>query len=133
MITPEQKEACDYATKVTRDAVLKECESAGLTPIRLIKDIKAGLRARETKATYDKDLGAFAYSKSMISWAARQKAIDQAIGILGIKAPDKHDVTSAGQAIDFNSIPKAEREMLLESQKLMRAAINGKRRKNLKS
>jgi hypothetical protein len=133
MITPDKVEDCEYAANVARDHVLKSFHSAGLSVERLVKDIKAGLKAKEVKASYDKDLGAFAYSKAMICWPARQKAIDQAIGILGIKAPDKTDITSGGQAIDFNSIPAAEREMLLESQKIMRAAINGKRRKGSKS
>ena len=118
-------EAAEYA----RENVLKTCESQGLTTLRIVKDIKAGLKAKETKATYDKDRGDFAYSKPMICWAARLKALDQAIGILGIKAADKHDVTSGGQVIEFNTVPAAEREIILESQKLMREIINGKRGK----
>lgn len=115
------------AADVAREVVLKACESAGLNTERIIKDIKAGLKAKEVKTSYDKDLGAWAYSKPMICWTARQKAIDQAIGILGIKAADKHDVTSGGEVIDFNSISPAERNLLLESQKIMRDVINGKR------
>jgi len=122
-----EAEILNDALEYARSNVLKACESNGLTTLRIVKDIKAGLKAREVKAAYDKDLGNFVYSKPLVCWTARQKAIDQAIGILGIKAADKHDLTSGGEVIDFNSIPAAERDLLLESQKIMRDVINGKR------
>lgn len=116
-----------------RDAVYEKtiaiCETEGVTSLSIVKGIKAGLRAKEVKAQYDKDAGSWAYSKALISWGARQKAIDQAIGILGVKAPEKHDLTTGGKAIDFNSIPADEREMLLESQRIMMEKLNEKRRK----
>jgi len=122
-------EDCGFAHEVARADVLKAFDSENVGVLTLVKAIKAGLKAREVKANYDKDLGAWAYSKSMIAWGARQKAIDQAIGILGIKAPEKHDLTTGGQAIDFNSISADERDLLLESQKIMMGQLNAKRKK----
>lgn len=121
-----RQESAREAAIIARQEVLDACESNGLTLLALVKGIKAGLRAKETKATYDKDTGEWAYSKAMICWAARQKAIDQGIALLGIKAPDRHDVTTGGEAIRFDSISPEERELILEASRAIQAVKDGK-------
>lgn len=121
-----RQESAREAAIIARQEVLDACASNGLTILALVKGIKAGLRAKETKATYDKDTGEWAYSKAMISWAARQKAIDQGISLLGIKAPDKHDLTTGGHPIDFNTISIEEREAILEASRAIQAVKDGK-------
>jgi hypothetical protein len=77
--------------EIARDAVLKDCKMVGLTLRKTLRRVKDGLDAKETKANYDKDRGKWVYSAPMVDWSARAKAVDQAISIFGIKAPEKHE------------------------------------------
>lgn len=121
-----EAEILESASEYGREAVLKTCAALGMDSQLIVKEIMAGIKAKEVKPHYDRDAGAFVYSKPLVAWAARLKAIDQAISILGLKAPDKHDVTSAGKALDFNSISPTEREELLAATRMIQAMQDGK-------
>ena len=76
-----------------RSQTIKAFKKAGVTLGRVAKRISEGLDANENKVFYDKDRGKCVVGPDMINWAARQKAIDQAVAILDIKPAEKHDVT----------------------------------------
>lgn len=116
----------EKAAEIARQTVLDACRDAGLETRLLVKGILAGLKAKEVKAHYDKDAGAWTYSKPMVAWPARQKAIDQGIGVLGIRAADKHDITTSGAPISFGSIPDEERELILEASRNIQRVKDGK-------
>lgn len=82
----------NLAGDMARTIVIQQCEEAGLTVPKVISGIVAGMDAMEQKVQYSQSDGDFMYSKKMISWSVRQKAIDQAIAVLGIKAPEKSDL-----------------------------------------
>lgn len=82
----------NLAGDMARTVVIQQCEKAGLTVPKVISGIVAGMNAMEQKVQYSQPDSVFVYSKKMVAWAVRQKAIDQAIAILGIKAPEKSDL-----------------------------------------
>lgn len=82
----------NLAGDMARTVVIQQCEKAGLTVPKVISGIVAGMNAMEQKVQYSQPDSDFVYSKEMVAWAVRQKAIDQAIAILGIKAPEKSDL-----------------------------------------
>ena len=82
----------EKSKEIARGKLLDLCKKAKLTPDRTMQRISEGLDAVEKKATYDKDRGKWVYSTDLIDWAARAKAVDQAIAILDLKPAEKHDV-----------------------------------------
>ena len=54
-------------------------------------------------------------------------AVKTVIELYGDKAAEKHDVTSGGKAIDFNSISAEEREEILEASRSIQMVKDGKR------
>jgi hypothetical protein len=103
-----QKNVGKDAGEVARAAVLLQCAKAGLTVPKVLAGIVAGMTAEEQHTQYSRPDRTFKYSKKMVAWAARQKAIDQAIAILGVKAPEKNDVNLKTNiptmiVLDFNN------------------------------
>lgn len=82
------REAAEIAMKETE----RLCKNAGLTKSKTLKRIKEGLDAHEVKATYDKDLGRFAYSKKLVSHGLRLKAAEIAMDLLNLKPPEKKQI-----------------------------------------
>jgi hypothetical protein len=80
-------------TEKQRVIVLKQCEKVGLTTNKTLTRIAEGLDALENKIFYDKDRGKCITGPDMITWAARLKAIDQAISILDLKPPEKNELS----------------------------------------
>jgi len=80
--------AAEYAINKT----LAHCKAVKLGPRKALKRIVEALSATDTKASYDKDRGKWVYSAPMIDWAARAKAVDQAIMVLDLKPADKSKV-----------------------------------------
>ena len=91
-----EKEMTEAAAGYARKMVLKQCKSVGLTTRLTIKRIREGLNALENKVFYDKDRGRCIIAPEMINWAARQKAIDQAISILDLKPAEKREIKHSG-------------------------------------
>lgn len=83
----------DKAKEIAREKILSLCKRVRLTPQRTLKRISESLDAKEHKVFYDKDRGRCVIGPTMIDWAARAKAIDQAIAILDIKPAEKIDLT----------------------------------------
>ena len=87
------KEVCDKvgteAAEFARKAVLIACDKAELTLGKVLKGIVEDLDAEEEKVFYDKDRGKCINGPKQRAHGARAKARDQAISILGIKAPEK--------------------------------------------
>lgn len=103
MANPKNKKFTDKvksigteAGKIAHDVVLKQCKQANITVPRVLKEIDAGLKATEVKASFSAPDGKFYYSKKLTAWGVRQKAVDQAVAILGIKAPEKSEVALSG-------------------------------------
>jgi hypothetical protein len=103
-----QKNVGKDAGELARAVVLQQCAKAGLTVPKVLSGIVTGMTAKEQRVKYSEVDRTFKYSKKMVSWATRQKAYDQAIAILGIKAPEKNDVNLKTNiptmiVLDFNS------------------------------
>ena len=77
------------SAEIARGELLKHCRSVSLSPRKVCKRIAESLDATEVKTHYDKDRGKWVYSTLMIDWAARAKAIDQAICILDLKPVER--------------------------------------------
>lgn len=83
--------------RVTKDEILdslcsplrKACRAEGLTVRAVVKAVKEGLEAHEVKTSYDKDRKKWFYSKKLIDHPTRLDAANIAVGIFGIKKPDK--------------------------------------------
>ena len=89
MRSEAHEKSCEEAAEYARQFVLKQCEKADLTLQKVLKGIVDALDADENKIFYDKDRGKCVSGPNQTAWGARAKAIDQAISILGIKAPEK--------------------------------------------
>ena len=81
--------SCDEAEEFWRGLVLAQCLKADLTLDKVLKGIVEDLDAEEEKIFYDKDRGRCIKGPKQRAHGARAKARDQAISILGIKAPEK--------------------------------------------
>lgn len=90
------KEAADVA----HSEILKLCDQIGLSKNKVLTRINEGLDANENKVFYDKDRGKCITGPDQINWNARQKAVDQAVSIWGMKAPEKLDVNVTGDIGD---------------------------------
>jgi hypothetical protein len=80
------------AAEIAREEVLKEAKRARLSTRKVFKRIAEGLDAHETKTSYDKDAGQWAYSKKLIAHKTRLEAAALAVVVLGLKPNEKHDV-----------------------------------------
>jgi hypothetical protein len=86
------EEIYEIAADHGRKKVLKDCKEVKLTPRRVLRRLAEGLDAIENKIFYDKDRGRCIVGPDQINWSARQKAVDQAISILGLKPPEKKEI-----------------------------------------
>jgi hypothetical protein len=80
------------AGEIARADTLKHCKAIGLTPRKVLRRIKEGLYAKENKIFYDKDRGRCVVGPDQINHTARAKAVDQAISVFGINAPEKSKI-----------------------------------------
>lgn len=87
-------EMCQAAADTARAETLKLCrkKTVNLTPERTLKRISEALDAHEVKASYDKTMGIWVYSKPLIDHGKRLEAAALACAIHGLKQPEKHDV-----------------------------------------
>jgi len=83
------QKACEEAAEFARQYVLKEAEKANVTLQRLLQGIAQDMDAEEEKIFYDKDRGRCVKGPKQRALGACAKARDQAISILGVKAPEK--------------------------------------------
>ena len=96
---PERDKDCEAAAEIARAFVLKQAEKEGLKVEKILKKLVEAMDANENKVFFDKDRGRCFVGPEQIAWMPRLKAIDTAIGLLGIKAPDKQEVSGN---LDFN-------------------------------
>ncbi|MEN6292333.1 MAG: hypothetical protein ABFD07_10030 [Methanobacterium sp.] len=87
------REVSEQAEKIAHLQVVEQCERAGITIPRILQRISEALDAKEVKTNYSSVDGDFVYSKQLVAWNVRQKAVDQAVSLLGIKAPETSSVT----------------------------------------
>ena len=85
------KSTGEQASEIGRLIVIEQCNKAGLTIPRVLKEIVEGLNAEEVKVSYAAQEGVWTYSKKLKAWQVRQKAVDQAIAVMGLGAPSKVD------------------------------------------
>jgi len=124
------KEMCVESAEIARAEVLEKARKEGLKVEKIIKTLVEAMDANENKVFFDKDRGRCFVGPEQIAWMPRLKAIDTAIGLLGIKAPEKQEVSFPnGAPITFNEISTHEREILLQSNKAIRDILNGEKGK----
>lgn len=87
--------ACEEAAEFARQFVLREAEKADLTVQRILKGIVQDMDAEEEKVFYDKDRGRCVLGPKQRALGACAKARDQAMSILGIKAPEKIEASGS--------------------------------------
>lgn len=123
-------QAADFARKETEQL----CKRAGLTKSKVFKRIKEGLDAHMVKATYDKDVGGFAYSKKLIDHGTRLKAAEMATVLLDLKPAEKKkiefpDENGKPQKIGglFTDMERATRLVYLLDQAAKRKKADAKR------
>jgi isopenicillin N synthase-like dioxygenase len=88
----EDEKFCQESLEIARAETLKHCKAVKLTPRRVLKGIAEGLDAKENKVFYDRQTEKVVYSKKLINWTARQKAIDQAVSILDLTPVEKKKI-----------------------------------------
>lgn len=123
------------AAQIAMEETAKECKKAGLTKSKVLKRIREGLDAHVIKATYDKDMSGFAYSKPLVDHTTRLRAAEMAIDLLRMKPPTQvefPDETGKPQRITgdvFTDMERATRLVyLLEQAAKRKKAENGKKR-----
>ena len=122
------------AAQIAMEETAKECKKAGLTKSKVLKRIKEGLDAHIVKATYDKDMSGFAYSKPLIDHNVRLDAAKMAIELLRMNPPKQiefPDETGKPQRITgdvFTDMERATRLVYLMNQAAKRKKADGKKR-----
>ena len=122
------------AAQIAMEETAKECKKAGLTKSKVLKRILEGLDAHVIKATYDKDMSGFAYSKPLIDHNVRLDAAKLAIELLRMKPPAQvefPDETGKPQRITgdvFTDMERATRLVYLMNQAAKRKKADGKKR-----
>lgn len=116
-------EMCQTAAEIARAEVLKECKRARLSVRKLLKRISEGLDAKETKTSYDKEAGQWAYSKPLINHTARIGYANLAAAILGIKANEKLDVEHKGSVAVVGNLSDEDRDLIREGMAAVKEAI----------
>lgn len=89
------EKAREVAAEYARQFVLDQCEKADLTLQKVLNGIVEDMDAEEEKVFYDKDRGKCIVGPKQRAHGARAKARDQAISILGIKAPEKIEASGS--------------------------------------
>jgi len=122
------------AAQIAMEETAEECKKAGLTKSKVLKRIKEGLDAHIVKATYDKDMSGFAYSKPLIDHNVRLDAAKMAIELLRMNPPKQiefPDETGKPQRITgdvFTDMERATRLVYLMNQAAKRKKADGKKR-----
>jgi hypothetical protein len=122
------------AAQIAMEETAKECKKAGLTKSKVLKRIKEGLDAHIVKATYDKDMSGFAYSKPLIDHNVRLDAAKMAIELLRMNPPKQiefPDETGKPQRITgdvFTDMERATRLVYLMNQAAKRKKADGEKR-----
>ena len=122
------------AAQIAMEETAKECKKAGLTKSKVLKRILEGLDAHVIKATYDKDMSGFAYSKPLVDHNVRLDAAKLAIELLRMKPPAQvefPDETGKPQRITgdvFTDMERATRLVYLMNQAAKRKKADGKKR-----
>lgn len=125
------------AAEAAKDAMKETerlCKKAGLTKSKVLKRIREGLDAHVIKATYDKDMSGFAYSKPLVDHNVRLDAAKLAIELLRVKPPAQvefPDETGKPQRITgdvFTDMERATRLVYLMNQAAKRKKADGKKR-----
>jgi hypothetical protein len=125
------------AAEAAKDAMKETerlCKKAGLTKSKVLKRIREGLDAHVIKATYDKDMSGFAYSKPLVDHNVRLDAAKLAIELLRMKPPAQvefPDETGKPQRITgdvFTDMERATRLVYLMNQAAKRKKADGKKR-----
>ena len=122
------------AAQIAMEETAKECKKAGLTKSKVLKRILEGLDAHVIKATYDKDMSGFAYSKPLIDHNVRLDAAKMAIELLRMNPPKQiefPDETGKPQRITgdvFTDMERATRLVYLMNQAAKRKKADGKKR-----
>lgn len=122
------------AAQIAMEETAKECKKAGLTKSKVLKRILEGLDAHVIKATYDKDMSGFAYSKPLIDHNVRLDAAKLAIELLRMKPPTQvefPDETGKPQRITgdvFTDMERATRLVYLMNQAAKRKKADGEKR-----
>ena len=65
--------------------MVKACKEHGLTISVVVKTVKEGLSATETRTSYDKDRGKWTYSSPLVDHGHRLEAANIASGFFGLK------------------------------------------------
>jgi len=122
------------AAQIAMEETAKECKKAGLTKSKVLKRIKEGLDAHIVKATYDKDMSGFAYSKPLIDHNVRLDAAKMAIELLRMKPPtqvefpDEHGKPQSINGTVFTDMERATRLVYLMNQAAKRKKADGEKR-----
>ena len=122
------------AAQIAMEETAKECKKAGLTKSKVLKRIKEGLDAHIVKATYDKDMSGFAYSKPLVDHNVRLDAAKMAIALLRMKPPtqvefpDEHGKPQSINGTVFTDMERATRLVYLMNQAAKRKKADGKKR-----
>ena len=122
------------AAQIAMEETAKECKKAGLTKSKVLKRILEGLDAHVIKATYDKDMSGFAYSKPLIDHNVRLDAAKMAIELLRMNPPKQiefPDETGKPQRITgdvFTDMERATRLVYLMNQAAKRKKADGEKR-----
>jgi hypothetical protein len=95
MRSEAHEKACEEAAEFARQFVLREAEKADLTLQKILKGIVEDMDAEEEKVFFDKDRNRCVKGPKQRAYSARAKARDQAISILGIKAPEKIEASGS--------------------------------------
>ena len=111
-------ELAKLASDRVREIFFKIAATQGVTPESIFKTISKGMSSEVFKATYDTQVGKWAYSKKYVDHNVRLKASAQAAENLGMKAAQRVQVSGPNggaiplSIIDFNSIPEKEQKKL---------------------
>ena len=122
------------AAQIAMEETAKECKRAGLTKSKVLKRIREGLDAHVIKATYDKDMSGFAYSKPLINHNVRLDAAKMAIELLRMKPPtqvefpDEHGKPQSINGTVFTDMERATRLVYLMNQAAKRKKADGEKR-----
>jgi len=116
--TPEGEQ---QAAEAYREDVRKICEKKKLNLNTVISQLKAELGAKETRATYDKNILDWAYSNPLVAHMPRLKAIDIALKLLDAYPAEKKQLSGPGggpipvKYDDIDPTRRAELDAVLDS------------------
>jgi len=90
------------AAKASAVKLQEQCDSVGVTLIKLAITLKEGLDAQRVKTYYDNVLCEWKYSAPLVDHGIRLKAVDLVCKLLDLYPSDKHEVYHHG-SIDLEA------------------------------